>query len=57
MNGLWNFIFLGVAFHLVAIFTIFDIYFRSPLTHGMKPIDPPVKPKAKRVIIIIGKFF
>ena len=54
MKGLWGFVLVGIAFHLLFIFSIFDIYFRSPLTHGMQAIEPPVPAKARRLVIVLG---
>jgi len=43
-----------ILFHVVYILSIFDIYFKSPIVHGMEPIHINVTPAAKRVVVISG---
>ena len=47
-------IILGILFHCLYMFSIVDIYFRSPLVHGMKPHSPNMPPLASRVVLIVG---
>ena len=46
----------GVVFHIVYSWSIFDIYFRSPLVHGMQPVSPPLPAPARRVVLFVGVF-
>lgn len=46
---------LGVVFHACYVFSIFDIYFKSPIVHGMQPVKVSAEPPAKRVIFFVGE--
>jgi hypothetical protein len=46
---------LGVALHAVYMLSIFDIYFKSPIVHGMDPVPPRLSAApAKRLVLLVG---
>ncbi|CAN6904551.1 unnamed protein product [Brassica oleracea] len=46
---------LGVALHAVYMLSTFDIYFKTPIVHGMDPVPPRFShPPAKRLILLIS---
>jgi GPI ethanolamine phosphate transferase 1 len=55
-----GFMAIAVAFHLVYIFSIFDIYFVSPIVSGMRLFnveraDDSPKAPADRLVLFVGK--
>ncbi|XP_006648789.3 GPI ethanolamine phosphate transferase 1 [Oryza brachyantha] len=46
---------LGVALHAVYMLSIFDIYFKSPIVHGMDPEPPRFSaPPARRLVLLVA---
>ena len=45
---------LGVVLHAVYMLSIFDIYFKTPIVHGMKPVTPRFTSPAKRLVLLVG---
>ncbi|WCJ20909.1 GPI ethanolamine phosphate transferase 1 [Euphorbia peplus] len=45
---------LGVILHAVYMLSIFDIYFKSPIVHGMLPVVPRFHAPAKRLVLLVA---
>ncbi|KIX02331.1 uncharacterized protein Z518_08272 [Rhinocladiella mackenziei CBS 650.93] len=53
--GRGGFLALAIVFHLVYLFSIFDIYFVSPIVHGMKPYQvQEERAPSKRLVLFVG---
>ncbi|XP_064640731.1 GPI ethanolamine phosphate transferase 1-like [Lineus longissimus] len=44
----------GLLIHLIFFYSIFDIYFTSPLVHGMTPQYNPLPAPAKRLVLFVA---
>ena len=57
----FGFLAIAVAFHLVYIWSIFDIYFVSPVVSGMREfqVERPdgVEAPAKRLMLFVGRSY
>ncbi|XP_066577902.1 GPI ethanolamine phosphate transferase 1 isoform X1 [Amia ocellicauda] len=49
-----TFFIVGLGVHLVFFSSIFDIYFTSPLVHGMSPQQVSLPPPAKRLVLFVA---
>lgn len=49
----WQLIIFGVTVHLIFFYSIFDIYFTTPLVHGMTPYVSNPNPPAKRLVLFV----
>ncbi|KAK9090504.1 hypothetical protein Sjap_023681 [Stephania japonica] len=45
---------LGIVLHAVYMLSIFDIYFKTPIVHGMDPVLPRFKAPAKRLVLLVA---
>ncbi|XP_059182583.1 GPI ethanolamine phosphate transferase 1 [Centropristis striata] len=49
-----TFLVVGLTVHIVFFLSIFDIYFTSPLVHGMTPQTTPLAPPASRLVLVVA---
>ena len=49
-----RFLLAAIVVHFTLFVSIFDIYFTSPIDHGMVPQHYSLKPPAKRLVLFIG---
>uniref|UniRef100_A0A8B9HZ89 GPI ethanolamine phosphate transferase 1 n=1 Tax=Astyanax mexicanus TaxID=7994 RepID=A0A8B9HZ89_ASTMX len=49
-----TFFLVGLLVHVVFFISIFDIYFTSPLVHGMTPQHVSLPPPAKRLVLFVA---
>ncbi|XP_008305676.1 GPI ethanolamine phosphate transferase 1 [Cynoglossus semilaevis] len=49
-----TFFLIGLLVHVVFFISIFDIYFTSPLVHGMTPQITPLAPPASRLVLMVA---
>jgi phosphatidylinositol glycan class N len=47
---------LGIVVHVIIFYSIFDVYFKSPLVHGMSPIEKLTDQEspAKRLVLFVA---
>ncbi|ELU09020.1 hypothetical protein CAPTEDRAFT_188626, partial [Capitella teleta] len=50
----WRLLVSGFLVNLVFFYSIFDIYFTSPLVHGMRPVSVPSEAPAKRLVLFVA---
>ncbi|KAJ0059671.1 hypothetical protein NL108_009172 [Boleophthalmus pectinirostris] len=49
-----TFLLIGLTVHVVFFLSIFDIYFTSPLVHGMTPQATLLEPPASRLVLMVA---
>ncbi|XP_044032283.1 GPI ethanolamine phosphate transferase 1 isoform X1 [Siniperca chuatsi] len=49
-----TFFVVGLTVHVIFFLSIFDIYFTSPLVHGMTPQATPLPPPASRLVLVVA---
>ncbi|CAL1275668.1 unnamed protein product [Larinioides sclopetarius] len=45
---------LSIAIHTIFLYSVFDIYFKSPIIHGMTPYSTPLPAPAKRLVLFVA---
>lgn len=44
----------GFFVHIVLLASVFDIYFKSPIIHGIEPYSSPSTAPAKRLVLFVA---
>ncbi|CDW60096.1 GPI ethanolamine phosphate transferase 1 [Trichuris trichiura] len=44
---------LGLVVHLILLYAVFDVYYSSPLVHGMRPHGANAAPPADRLVLFV----
>lgn len=47
------YLFFGICVHVIFLFSIFDIYFKSPIVKGVSPYTPQHEATADRIVLFI----
>ena len=50
---MWLYAF-GFFIHVIFFISVFDVYFRTPIIHGMDSQSSPMEPAAKRLVLIVA---
>lgn len=50
---MWLFV-VGFVVHLIFFVSVFDIYFKTPLSHGMTPQVHGREPAAQRLVLLVA---
>ncbi|KAG0471833.1 hypothetical protein HPP92_016379 [Vanilla planifolia] len=45
---------LGIILHAIYMLSIFDIYFKTPIVHGMDPVQQRFSAPAKRLVLLVA---
>lgn len=45
---------IGFSFACFCALSMIDVYFRSPVVHGMSTHKPDITPPAKRLVLFVG---
>ncbi|KAF4520463.1 hypothetical protein B566_EDAN004714 [Ephemera danica] len=49
-----NFVFFGLAVHVIFLLSIFDVYFNSPVIQGIEAYHPTFEPLANRLVLFVA---
>jgi phosphatidylinositol glycan class N len=55
--GVGRLLLLGLVFHIIYIYSVFDCYFTSPVVSGMRNHGDLDHGEAKRLVLIVGTIF